>query len=97
MGPLRWPEEDGAVPIIVMVDGLSRYVALTLAEGPTSQTAIKGLRRWCDLLGTPQRIVSDQGPAFIASHSARNVTINKLRWQRLPPMLIGAMGSRNEP
>ena len=83
IGPLRWsPHSDEAVYVLILIEGLSRYIQLTLCDGPTAQAAKKGVIRWCRQFGAPAALVSDQGQAFMANEftqacEQRGITLYK--------------------
>ena len=64
IGPLKRDEDDKACYVLVIIDGFSRYALLSANIGPDSKASMRGLRRWMDRLGSPARIVSDNGPAI---------------------------------
>jgi len=81
LGPLHWPESEHSVHILLLIDGFSRFVQLTLGKEPTAETTIKGVREWTRRFGAPRRLVSDQGPAFVSSSLAEEC--NKLGIEHL--------------
>ena len=66
LGPLRWEKGEDDVHVFLMIDGFSRYVILTASAGPTAEAAKAGLRKWRYRFGSPRRLVSDQGAAFVS-------------------------------
>jgi len=68
LGPLRWPEETGeSAYVLLIIDGFTRFLQLTLGKGPTQEVVARGIRRWTGRFGAPSKIVVDQGTAFTSS------------------------------
>ena len=85
LGPLQWPDETITVHVLVIVDGFSRYVVLTCADGPTTDAAKRGLWKWFRRVGKPRRLVSDQGPAFISGDFVEFCARHRIELCHVPP------------
>eukprot|EP00210_Caulerpa_lentillifera_P003995 g3811.t1 len=64
LGPLKGPKHRKGKYLTVMVDGLTRYMEVFPATGPTTKEAMKSIRRWERTHGNISRLISDSGSAF---------------------------------
>ena len=78
LGPLRWESEDEPVYVLVMIDGFSRFIQLSISSGPTAESAMEGVAQWVRRNGTPAKIVSDQGSAFIADEFVSDCQLRRI-------------------
>ena len=65
-GPLR-PSSNSNTQCLVVVDAFSRFIGAYPVRDTGAQTTIKALEKWITSYGIPQKIVHDNGSAFINS------------------------------
>ena len=65
-GPLR-PSSNSNTHCLVVVDAFSRFIGAYPVRDTGAQTTINALEKWITSYGIPQKIVHDNGSAFINS------------------------------
>ena len=65
-GPLKWSDTGKRFFICVLVDSFSKFMVTRTSNGCTAYDALSTVKLLIDNYGTPHRIQSDQGAAFIS-------------------------------
>ena len=65
-GPLR-PSSNSNNHCLVVVDAFSRFIGVYPGKDTSAQATITALEKWITSYGIPQKIIHDNGTAFINS------------------------------